>query len=152
MKSHPCFHLAIPVDDLETTVKFYAEVLNCKVGRSSKHSVILNFFGHQLVVHKSDEPIPKQKGIYPRHFGLVVDEASDWEEIASHLEDKGIEFVIEPGVKHLGEITEYRTMFFQDPSGHHIEIKTYKNQEARFEPLKEASLGLDEERDPPRRC
>ena len=150
MKNHSCFHLAIPVNALDQSVKFYQEVLGCQVGRTSVHSAILNFFGHQLVLHNSDEPVPMQDGIYPRHFGLVVDDQSDWDDIVDHLEGHKIDFLIEPGVKHLGEVTEYQTLFFRDPSGHVIEIKTYKNEAARFDPLEGASLGLDDKR--PTRC
>ena len=47
------FHLAIPVTNLETAKKFYINLLDCKIGRSSNSWIDLNFFGHQLVLHLS---------------------------------------------------------------------------------------------------
>ena len=65
------FHLAFPVTDIEQTIAFYVDGLGCKMGRESRHALILNLYGHQLVAHVTKEPLIPQKGIYPRHFGLV---------------------------------------------------------------------------------
>ena len=46
------FHLAIPVRDLEETLAFYEQVLECTRGRESDNWVDLNFWGHQLVLHR----------------------------------------------------------------------------------------------------
>ena len=74
------FHLAIPVNDIETAKEFYGLKLGFVEGRSDEHWVDFNFFGHQLVCHKGesstfsnevdgkDVPIP--------HFGIVL----DWKE------------------------------------------------------------------------
>ena len=42
------FHLAIPVDDIETAKEFYGSKLGFAEGRSDDHWVDYNFFGHQL--------------------------------------------------------------------------------------------------------
>ena len=73
------FHLAFPVTDIAQTKAFYAEGLGCTVGRENATSVILNLYGHQLVAHTTSEPLMPQRGIYPRHFGLVFTSESDWE-------------------------------------------------------------------------
>ena len=73
------FHLAFPVSDIEQTKAFYVDGLGCQVGRESRHALILNLYGHQLVPHVTKEPLTAQKGIYPRHFGLVFSKAADWE-------------------------------------------------------------------------
>jgi extradiol dioxygenase family protein len=41
------FHLAIPVQNLETCKDFYKDVINCEEGRSTEDCVDFNFFGHQ---------------------------------------------------------------------------------------------------------
>ena len=46
------FHLAIPVKDLDETLAFYEELLQCSRGRESSDWVDLNFLGHQLVLHR----------------------------------------------------------------------------------------------------
>ena len=45
------FHLAIPVDDIETAKEFYGSKLGFAEGRSDDQWVDYNFFGHQLVCH-----------------------------------------------------------------------------------------------------
>ena len=47
MKNLRPFHLAIPVNDLQTNRTFYREVLVCDEGRSSDIWVDFDFFGHQ---------------------------------------------------------------------------------------------------------
>jgi len=49
------FHLAIPVKDLESTRKFYGEILELKEGRASEHWIDWDFFGHQLSTHVKPE-------------------------------------------------------------------------------------------------
>ena len=48
------FHLAIPVSDLERSMKFYENILGCSLGRSSGNWIDLDFFNHQLVIHQSN--------------------------------------------------------------------------------------------------
>ena len=49
------FHLAIPVRDLKETLAFYEKVLECTRGRESNDWVDLNFWGHQLVLHRVEQ-------------------------------------------------------------------------------------------------
>ena len=71
------FHLAIPVSDIKVAKEFYGIKLGFDEGRSDKHWIDYNFFGHQLVCHigevnsfsnevdGKDVPIP--------HFGIVLE-------------------------------------------------------------------------------
>ena len=78
------FHLAIPVSDLDVTLAFYEEHLGCSRGRQSRDWVDLNFFGHQLVLHRTDvskgagakgaNPVDGEQVPVP-HFGVVL----EWE-------------------------------------------------------------------------
>ena len=45
------FHLAIPVSDIEKSKKFYQDILECNIGRSTDNWIDFNLFGHQLVIH-----------------------------------------------------------------------------------------------------
>jgi len=45
------FHLAYTVNDLESTRKFYGDLLGCLEGRSSDTWIDFNFFGNQLSLH-----------------------------------------------------------------------------------------------------
>lgn len=133
------FHLAIPVNNLETNRKFYREVLRCEEGRSSECWVDFNFFGHQLVIHevptgdspKQDHNQVDGHAVPVPHFGVVLS-WSDWESLAERLQELKLEFVIEPYVRFEGEPGEQATMFFHDPAGNALEFKAFKNLDQLF--------------------
>lgn len=130
------FHLAIPVDDIEKCRVFYKDIIGCEEGRSSDKWVDFNFYGHQLVIHES--PVSKKEAnpvdghdVPIPHFGVVLD-WTDWEQLANHLKNKNIEFIIEPYVRFKGETGEQATMFFLDPSGNALEFKAFKDLNQLF--------------------
>ncbi|MCH2216084.1 MAG: VOC family protein [Flavobacteriales bacterium] len=133
------FHLAIPVQNLEITRKFYHNVLGCSEGRSSDHWVDFNFFGHQLVLHQKEglkqesvsNPVDGKEVPVP-HFGVVLS-LEDWADLAERLKKKRIEFIIEPYIRFEGEVGEQRTMFFQDPEGNALEFKAFADLSGLFE-------------------
>lgn len=132
------FHLAIPVNNLAASRKFYREVLGCEEGRSSDHWVDFNFFGHQLVLHyqekASDEhsnPVDGKEVPIP-HFGVVLDMKS-FDELSEKLKAKKASFIIEPYIRFKGLPGEQATMFFKDPSGNALEFKAFKNLGQLFE-------------------
>lgn len=133
------FHLAIPVSDLEQTCAFYERILGCVRGRESENWVDLDFMGHQVVLHRAaDRPVT---GAEPRpvdgeqvpvpHFGVVL----DWEvfaALAERLVEKGVDFLISPTTRFEGRTGEQRTCFLRDPSGNHLEFKTFKDPSMLF--------------------
>ena len=66
------------------------------------------------------------------HLGVVL-ELADWETLAQRLERAGIEFIIPPTARFVGEVGEQHTMFFTDPSGNPIEVKGFKDFDRVFE-------------------
>lgn len=131
------FHLALPVLDLEKTFVFFTEVLGCGVGRRAERWIDFDFFGHQVSVHLVDsvsvvdtnpvdgDPVPA------RHFGVVLD-WSAWHELSERLQGKGVEFLIAPKIRFVGEAGEQATMFFRDPTGNALEFKSFKDPKALF--------------------
>jgi extradiol dioxygenase family protein len=131
------FHLAIPVHDIDAARAFYGHLFGCPEGRSAVDWVDFDFFGHQLVAHLDptkravhfnevdgkDVPVP--------HFGIVL-EWNEWHALADRLRGGGMRFVIEPGIRFVGEIGEQATMFFYDPSGNAIEFKAFKDPSRLF--------------------
>ena len=128
------FHLAIPVNNIEISRKFYQEILGCEAGRSSTSWVDFNFFGHQVVIHykpKSEHselhtnPVDGKDVPVP-HFGVIL----PWDKfhgLAKHLKNKNVTFIIEPYVRFKGMVGEQATMFFYDPSGNALEFKAFKD-------------------------
>jgi uncharacterized protein len=131
------FHLAFPVVDLESTRRFYSDLLGCVEGRSAPRWVDFDFFGHQLSFHVRDmmpevshNPVDGDAVPIP-HFGAVLDWES-WHALASRLTEAGITFILEPKVRFEGEVGEQATMFFRDPSGNYLEFKAFRSQENLF--------------------
>lgn len=139
MSSIPRFHLALPVTDLVETRAFYQEVLGCSTGRESSRWLDLDFFGHQLVLHMveaGDHPAAATNAVDGHdvpagHFGPIL-EWSQWEALAERLRSRGVDFVIEPYLRFEGKAGEQGTFFIRDPSGNHLEFKTFRNIEMLF--------------------
>ncbi|NES73897.1 MAG: glyoxalase [Okeania sp. SIO2D1] len=126
------FHLAFPVNDITQTKDFYADGLGCEVGRESPISVILNLYGNQIVAHVAKETLEPQKGIYPRHFGLVFTLESDWEALLERAEKNNLKFYQQPKRRFINSPLEHRTFFLEDPFHNLLEFKYYCHSEAIF--------------------
>lgn len=132
------FHLAIPVNDIETTRHFYVEILGCSVGREAVHWIDFNFFGHQLSAHLKPEAVEDIKtnpvdgeSVPVRHFGLVL-EWSRWHQFVERLDKLAIDYLIKPTTRFSGEVGEQATLFITDPSGNALEFKSFKDNRQLF--------------------
>ena len=135
------FHLAFPVGNIPQTKTFYAQGLGCEVGRESPQSVILNLSGHQLVAHVTDEPLTPQKGIYPRHFGLVFTAEADWQALVDRAQQQHLTFHQAPKQRFIGSPLEHRTFFLADPFHNLLEFKFYRHRSAIFGDREFAQVG-----------
>jgi len=132
------FHYAFKVKDIDSTRKFYIDLLGCTEGRSTETWIDFDFFGHQLSAHISDDfpdldfcgkvdgvnvPIP--------HFGCVIG-VEDFQRIKTKLEGGAIEFVVKPQVRYEGQVGEQWTMFVFDLSGNPLEFKAFSNRDEMF--------------------
>lgn len=139
MSDRPRFHLAFPVTDIAATRAFYEGLLGCRVGRSAERWIDLDFYGHQLSAHlcgagsERAEPTNRVDGdaVPVPHFGAIL-EWDAWHALADRLRAGGVEFVIEPRVRFRGQPGEQATMFFRDPSGNALELKSFRNDAAVF--------------------
>jgi extradiol dioxygenase family protein len=135
------FHLAFPITDLDAAKRFYVDGLGCTLGRETESAVILGLAGHQIVAHLVGEPMPKQKGVYPRHFGLIFDSEKDWQALADRAKAKGLKFYQEPRKRYEGEPIEHRTFFLEDPAHNLLEFKHYTRESAIFGERQDAKIG-----------
>ncbi len=126
------FHLSFPVGNIPETKTFYATGLGCQVGRENATSVILNLYGHQLVAHVTDEPLQPQRGIYPRHFGLVFTAEADWESLLLRADRHQLRFYQQAKRRFPGSPLEHRTFFLEDPFHNLLEFKYYVTPTAIF--------------------
>lgn len=132
------FHYALKVKDIESTRKFYVDILGCKEGRSTESWIDFNFFENQLSAHVSDR-IPeldycgKVDGISVPipHFGCLLDK-SEFLMIQEKLESENIEFLVKPQTRYKGKVGEQMTMFVFDFSGNPLEFKSFSSNKEVF--------------------
>ncbi len=127
----PAFHLSLPVADLEQAADFYADDLGCARRRTGPDWVDLDFFGHQLSLHLVDgyEPdartcLVDQVAVPVRHHGVVLD-PQQWSAVAARLEERGVQFLLTPRSRFVGQPGEQHTFFVADPSGNAMEVKAF---------------------------
>lgn len=135
------FHLAFPVTNIAQAKDYYANGLGCQVGRENAKSVILNLYGHQLVAHLAEEPIPPQRGIYPRHFGLIFSAAVDWEALLERAQRQELLFYQSPKHRFTDSPLEHRTFFLEDPFANLMEFKHYAHPSAIFGEVEFGQIG-----------
>ena len=73
------FHFAFFVRDLDSTRRFYGEVLGCREGRSTESWVDFDFFGNQISAHNTGIPTPTENTglvegvpVPMPHFGALL--------------------------------------------------------------------------------
>ncbi|MBF2066348.1 MAG: glyoxalase [Calothrix sp. C42_A2020_038] len=126
------FHLAFPITDVAQAKAYYVDGLGCIPGRENRHALILNLYGHQLVAHTTKETLQPQRGIYPRHFGLVFTEEKDWKDLLKRAQQCQLLFREEAKDRFVGTPLEHRTFFLEDPFYNLMEFKYYRHSEAIF--------------------
>ena len=117
---------------------FYEDMLGCGRGRESADWVDLNFYGHQLVLHRvtttegpsASNPVDGEQVPVP-HFGVVLP-WPDFESLAEQLASRGAVFEIPPTTRFAGRVGEQRTFFLRDPSGNCLEFKAFRNPSRLF--------------------
>ena len=144
-ENYPRFHLALAVTDLEQSRHFYGELLGCETGRQSTSWIDFDFWGHQLVTHlvapgsmaaAATNPVDGE-AVPAAHFGPILP-WGEFEPLVQRLQEAGVAFVIEPTRRFADRRGEQLTLFVRDPSGNHLEFKSFRHIEMLF-----ASDGLD---------
>lgn len=141
MNQSPIFHLAIPINNIEQAKQFYQTGLGCEVGRENRNAVIFNFYGHQVVAHVTTEDLTPAKSIYPRHFGLIFQQESDWESLLQRAKNQDLTFYQKPKMRFAGLLTEHLTFFIEDPFYNILEFKFYRHFEAIFGQTNTTEIG-----------
>ena len=124
--SHDVFHLAIPARDLEAAYAFYVTQLGCKLARRYPDRLTLDFFGDQLVCHRSERADAAPE-MYPRHFGVTFRERAAFEALLRLARERGLPFFREPFARFEGQVEEHTTFFLVDPSNNLLEFKHYRD-------------------------
>lgn len=131
------FHLSIPVSDLRRARAFYIDIVGCTEGRSKPQRVDFNFFGHHIVAHLSPgEAAHKIDTVvaegtdqqFPvRHFGAILP-MEQWKLLAERMKKADVKFVMEPQIRHPGEVREQAVLLCEDTCGNVMEFKGQDTQ------------------------
>lgn len=138
-REHPRvpFHLAFAVKDVESTRRFYVDVMGCVVGRQAERWIDFDFYGHQISAHVSEKldlaSTNEVDGddVPVRHHGAVL-AWDEWHALVARLEQGKTPFLIAPRIRFAGEVGEQATFFLRDPSGNAIEVKSFKERARLF--------------------
>ncbi|QOW09466.1 dioxygenase [Kaistella flava (ex Peng et al. 2021)] len=132
------FHYAFKVKDIESTRRFYVDILECEEGRSTENWIDFNFFGNQLSAHISTNfPEPDYCGnvdgvkVPIPHFGCLL-EKDQFEKIYEKFEREKVNFILKPQKRYEGKVGEQMTMFVQDFSGNFLEFKSFSDKDEIF--------------------
>ena len=132
MTQTPIFHLAIPITDVAKAKQFYGSGLGCSIGRENKSAVIFNFYGTQLVGHMTEESPVEQKGIYPRHLGLILPTKLAWQQLCDRARALELTFYGQPKLRFPDKAIEHHCFFLSDPFHNLLEFKHYTYPEVIF--------------------
>ncbi len=133
------FHYAFKVKDIESTRKFYVDILGCEEGRSTETWIDFDFFGNQLSAHIGDvsaqlDYCGKVDGISVPipHFGCLLSE-EQFRSVQHRLQIANIKFIVKPQTRYEGQSSQQSTMFILDLSGNPLEFKSFKDETKVFE-------------------
>ena len=82
--------------------------------------------------HKVAEQPPIQETIYPRHFGLIFLEKSEFDTFLQSITSKKIPFEISLKTRFENTKIEHQSFFLKDPSNNLLEFKHYTYFSAIF--------------------
>ena len=126
----PRFHLAVPVDDLDSAASFYGDVLGLAKGRTTDISIDWDLHGHNFVTHLAPaldtghQNVVDGRNVPVPHFGLILD-VDEFHQVAERVREAEVPFVVEPYRRFEGQPEEVWTMFFRDPAGNALEFKAF---------------------------
>ena len=124
-------HIVLRNKDVETTLRFYTEVLGMQAERVEQWragevrfpsarlnaDTIIDFFG------TDQEPIGKDGAKNQDHFCMVI-EPTDMEELKAKFEAMGVEIQAGPG-KRWGSHGDGISLYIYDPDGNVVELRHY---------------------------
>jgi len=135
---HTPFHLSIPCSSIDRTREFYVGDIGATLGRNSTRWLDIDLFGHQITFTRSGDfnfsyrSYKFEETVLPSfHFGVIVDRKT-WERLYHRL--KQTKHSVTPEITFLsGKKGEHASFFIEDPNGHSVEFKCFRNQKEMFD-------------------
>ena len=111
-------HTIIPVQDKEVSARFLAEILGLEAPRA---------FGPFMCVETANGvslDYDDRWGPGHGHYAFLVTE-EEFDAIFSRIQERGIRYWADPGHQREGVLNDHgRGFYFEDPSGHNMEVLT----------------------------
>ncbi len=115
-------HTIVNVQDKEVSARFFSEILGLPPA--------VPFLGYFLVLRTSNgvslDFIDSSEKIEPQHYAFLVSER-EFDEILERIVKRGITYWADPAKRSPGKINTHdggRGCYFEEPSGHFLEIIT----------------------------
>lgn len=114
-------HTIVNVRDQDASARFYADILGLDAPRRFGPFTVVDVAnGVSLDFLSTDEPLLIE------HYAFLVSEA-EWDEIFARIQARGLEYWADPHMQHKAQFNRHdggRGCYFQEPSGHLLEIIT----------------------------
>ncbi|MBI5263518.1 MAG: VOC family protein [Bradyrhizobium sp.] len=114
-------HTIVWSRDSKASATFLADILNLEPPRKwGPFQVVATANGVNVDFMDAEEDIRKQ------HYAFLVSEA-EFDQIFARLRERGLAYWADPGRTKKGEINRHdngRGLYFEDPSGHLLEVMT----------------------------
>ncbi len=123
-------HFSIPVSDVDASVKFYSEVVGCRLIRGDKRQAFMDAGGICILLCRENPPVVKPDTTDLVHQSFIVS-SEQYKTIGDHLAKHGVEIMHEEDRKG-GTVNGPRT-YFRDPDGNRLEfldLTSYDNTPA----------------------
>ncbi|WP_230742451.1 VOC family protein [Methanooceanicella nereidis] len=119
IKTSGLSHIAIRVNDLDRSIKFYTELFNIGLTRKGEDMAFLNTPGtpDSFAFFRSDQKISHACDLH--HFGFFVSE-EDFKKALDYIDKNSINILEGPGAWSDG--TKY--VYIEDPDGYRVQIST----------------------------
>jgi catechol 2,3-dioxygenase-like lactoylglutathione lyase family enzyme len=115
-------HLVLTVKNLETTLKFYTEVLGMKKEIFGENRIALKFGNQKINLHElGNEYEPKAKKPTPGSADLCFITKEKLENVIEHINRLGIR-IIEGPITRTGANGKIKSIYIRDPDENLIEI------------------------------
>ena len=111
-------HVVLHVGDLESSKRFYIDLLGFRVAHEGGRQSFLWCGSQQVALFQRDDDI--HAGSEMNHMALKL-EAGEYEDVKATLESAGVEVHGRPG--------DDRCIYFDDPDGHHLQVLTLAEQQ-----------------------
>lgn len=130
--------MSLPCASISKTQDFYIDVIGANLGRHSSRWLDIDLFGNQITFTKAGEfnftyrSYKFEDSVLPAfHFGVIVDRET-WNGVYQKLVSSQYEITTEVTFL-VGKTGEHVSFFIQDPNGHMVEFKSFKNTNEMFD-------------------